>query len=203
MPQIRITTKKDGRQVAWFREDAGRVRTSTGNVDWERADLVRIVGEYGLQLQWEQALAGLGSDGTRMPPLKESGRSVFAGRSNGRVTFVRRGYAQQKLKLGLQPVRDLYGPGIGGHMLDQIRVTYVDDKEFRFGITTKLPRQKALANENRAPWWGWSPQSVLKMAKKSADVFPQGFAQNLVALGLMGTSAVMSGGQKILLRRAA
>lgn len=202
MLQIKITKKKDGREVAWFRDTKGRVRTSAGPVNWTRAELMREVGELGIQLQLEQVAAGLGSDGTPMPALKGSGRTLFVARVGGQARFERRTYADEKVKLGLRPIRDLRGPGRGGHhMLDDIRVNYLDDKKFSFAITSKLGRDKARGNEKRAPWWGWSPASMQKLIAKAGAVFPQGLAERLVAMGLMSANELVRGGR--VLRRVA
>lgn len=201
MPVVTVKMRKNGVQVASFRDEAGRrVRTSAGEVDWERADLVRAVGEYGMQLQLDQAAAGVGSDGTEMPRLKGSWRAEFKIRQGGRASFVRIAYASRKGRHGAKPWRDLR---FTGGMLDGIRMTYLDSKTMTFGITTRLGRVKAQANEKRAPWWGWSPQSMTKLSEYAADVFPQSVAQNLVRLGLAGASVLSVGGRKVLLRRAA
>ena len=204
MPTITIRKRKDGQAVAWFRDVQGRrVRTSPRVIGggWTKAEQVGTLGQYGLQLQQQQALAGLGSDGQEMPALKGSGVAVFAKRVNGKAVFERRGYAQQKLKLGLKPIRDLYGPGKGGHMLDAVRINYVDDRRCSITISERMARIKAAANERRAPWWGWSPASVAALAKRAAEIWPQGIAETLMSMGLMGANAVA--GSRRLLRRVA
>jgi hypothetical protein len=205
MPVITIKKTKDGRPVASFRDDLGRrVRTSTSVIGggWVKAEQVKLVAEYGIALQLGQCAAGIGSDGSPMPPLKGGGAVVFAGRENGRVRFAHRAYAQAKVKLGLQPIRDLRGPGIGGHMLDDVRINYLDDTKASFAITTRLGRIKALANEQRAPWWGWSPASVALLAARAAEVYGLGLADYLVSVGLAASGGIAQIGRR-LLRRAA
>jgi hypothetical protein len=189
MPQIKITTRKDGRQVARFRDNQGLVRTSTGPVNWTTADKIKQLADYGIALQVAQARAGLGSDGQQMGPLK----SKTWAKKQADGTWLRGdrpAYAQAKTKLGLNPIRDLYGRGYGGHMLDSIRVNYLDDKKAGFAITTKVSRDKARANENRSPWWGWSPDSVGKIAAMAAEIFQTGVAEHLFSMGLIGANAL-------------
>jgi hypothetical protein len=125
-----------------------------------------------------------------MPPLKGGTHSVFVARVGGRATFARKTYADYKAAHGLQPIRDLTGPGIGGHMLDDIRVNYLDDKKATIAITTTKSRQKARANEQKAPWWGWSPDSMKKLSQLSAQLFGATVADRLFELGLIGASAL-------------
>ncbi len=205
MPVITITKRKNGQAVASFRDDAGRrVRTSTRVIGggWVRAEMVKDLADYGIALQLGQCAAGLGSDGAPMPGLKNGGRAVFAGRVNGRATFVRQGYPAAKVKLGLQPIRDLRGPGIGGHMLDDVRINYLDDTKATFAITTRMGRTKALANEQRAQWWGWSPASYVLLIIRAAEIFNAGTADYLVSLGLIAANQV-AGLRRSVLRRAA
>lgn len=193
MPTITIKKMKDGRIVSSFREAAGRVRTAANPyaTNWVTADQLRELAEYAILLQKAQCAAGLGSDGSPMPPLKDQGgKVVFLGRANNRAQFGLQGYAAQKAKLGLVPMRDLYGPGKDGHMLDGIRVTYLDDKRCVISITTTSGRTKARANEQRARWWGWSPASVQKLVLKSREIFGWSTAQYLVAIGLVSANAL-------------
>lgn len=202
LPQIKITMRKDGRQVARFRDSQGLVRTSTGPVNWMRAEQIKQLADYGIALQVAQARAGLGSDGQQMAPLKTgSGRAVFVASVNGKRQFARKTYADWKSAHGLQPVRDLYGPGKGGHMLDDIRVNYLDDQQATVAITTRTSRDKARGNERRSPWWGWSPDSVRKITAAAAEIFQTGVAEHLYAMGLIGANALAEA--KRLWRKAA
>lgn len=205
LPQITVRQLKDGRPVARFRDAKGLVRTRVGiNEDggFVRAEQVKKVADYGITLQIAQARAGLGSNGLPLPPLKESGRSLFVARENGRVRFARKTYASRKSAKGLQPVRDLYGFGNGGHMLDAIRVNYLDDKRATIAITSKVSRDKARGNERRTPWWGWSPASIAKLRQRSAEIFGTGVAERLFELGLIGVSALAFAKARVLRRVA-
>ena len=114
------------------------------------------IAQYGIQLIRERVSRGIGSDDAPMPGLK-----VRVSRSGNRY-----GYAIQKARKGLGNTRNLYGTGQqGGHMLDAIRVTYVDDKRASIDITTRSGRQKARANEQRTPWYGWSRNDSRKLAE--------------------------------------
>ncbi len=190
LPKITIKTWKDGRQVARFRDNQGLVRTSAGPVNWVRADQVKQLADYGVVLQIEQARAGIGSDGQPMPPLKGGGHAVFVAAVNGRARFARKTYAEWKSAHGLQPVRDLYGPGKGGHMLDDIRINYLDDRGATIAITSQSSRDKARGNERIAPWWGWTTDSVRKLTSAAAEIFQTGTAEHLFAMGLIGASAL-------------
>ncbi len=178
LPTFKVTKKKDGREVAWFRDSQGRVRTSaTAGNNWTRVEQIRDLADFGILQQLEQARRGLGSDGSAMPPLKGRG-GKFAGRRNGVATFQRK------------TLRNLYGKGKDGHMLDDIRVNYVDDRRATLTISRKSSRTKALANEQKAPWWGWSPESMRKMRERRDSLFGTGVAERLFELGLIGSSAL-------------
>ncbi len=190
LPKFKVTKKKDGREVTWFRDSQGRVRTSaTAPNNWTRAEQMRDLADYGILLQLDQARLGLGSSGLPMPPLK-GGQRRFEGRRNGVVVF------------GRKTLRNLYGPGKNGHMLDDIRVNYVDEKKATITISKKTSRDKARGNERRAPWWGWSPASMAKLRQRSAELFGTGVAERLFELGLIGVSALAFAKAKYFRRSA-
>lgn len=182
MVKLRITKRKNGSESLWYKSAQGRVRVGSASQDWVKARDVMALGTYGIELQREQCAAGLGSDGMPMPALRPK-------------------YAPWKRKIGKSGIRDLYGPGKDGHMLDDIRVTYISDSECRYGITRKSSRDKARGNENRAPWWGWSPASVQKLAQRASEIFGMSTADFLISMGLATANAVSNAGR--FLRRAA
>lgn len=190
LPKITIKTWKDGRQVARFRDSQGLVRTSVGTMNWARAEQIKQLADYGIALQVAQARAGLGSDGQQMPPLKGGSRAVFVASVNGKARFTRKTYADWKAAHGLQPARNLYGAGKDGHMLDDIRINYLDDQRASIAITSRSSRGKASGNEQRSPWWGWSPDSVRKLTSAAAEIFQTGVAEHLFAMGLIGANAL-------------
>ena len=75
-------------------------------------------------------------------------------------------------------------------MLDDIRINYLDDRSATIAITNKLSRDKARGNEAKAPWWGWSTDSVRKLTSAAAEIFQTGAAEHLFAMGLIGASAL-------------
>jgi hypothetical protein len=191
LPKITIKTWKDGRQVGRFRDTEDKlVRTSAGPMNWSKAEQIKQLADYGIVLQVAQARAGIGSDGQQMPPLKGGSRSIFVARVNGKAVFRQKTYADWKAAHGLQPIRDLYGPGKDGHLLDDIRINQLDDRQATISITSNVSRIKARANERRAPWWGWDDDSVRKLTSVAADIFQTGVAEYLYTMGLIGANAL-------------
>jgi hypothetical protein len=225
MVKLKITMKKDGREVAWFRDAQGRrvgtsmrASSAVGGMNWTQARQMQELGSYWVELQREQAAAGLGSDGAAMPALKQPKRKTRWSIKQKKVVEYGSwdtGYPAFKRRLGLKPVRDLYGPGgvvkgetpsgkkryrksgteasraaAGGkgHMLDDVRVTYVDDRQARIDISNSASRTKARANETRAPWWGLSPASVRKLTELAAQLFQMGITERLITLGLVAAN---------------
>lgn len=86
-------------------------------------------------------------------------------------------------------------------MLDFIRVNYVDDKKATTTISAKHQREKARGNEKKAPWWGWSPDSVKKLRQRAAEIFGTGVAERIFEMGIIGASALAFATRK--LKRAA
>jgi hypothetical protein len=204
LPKFQVTKKKDGREVTWFRDTQGRVRISEkAKNNWTRVEQIRDLADYGILLQLAQLDAGLGSDGS---PAK-----VLSGR-----------YAAWKSKMGLESKRNLLGLGgrpmvtnkAGekrrlksathmqgrGHMRDDIRVNYVDEQKATITISNQASRIKARANEQKSPWYGWSPSSITKLREYAHQLFGTGIAEQLFELGLIGASALSFATQK--LRRA-
>lgn len=202
MIKIKITMRKDGREVKSFLDSKNR-RVRVGSIqNYAQARKLTELALYAIQLQREQAAQALGSDGAPMKSLKS-------------------GYAQWKEKVGLQPKRDLYGlgglvlssrakskkylrsgnattraeSGGRGHMLDDIRINSVSDTAVTFGITTSASRTKALANEQKAPWYGLSPENTRRMILRMAQAFGSTTADILVAAGLASANAVAGAGR--------
>lgn len=129
-----------------------------------RREQMTRIANYGISLIRARVAQGIGSDDTPMPPLQ-----VKVSRSGKRY-----GYAVIKQRRGLGTMRNLYGLGTDGHMLDGIRVTYADDQRANIDITTRAGRTKALANERRAPWYSWSPSDIEKLSVFSRSVITGG-----------------------------
>ncbi len=180
---IQVTKKKNGTEAPWFKDSAGRrvgtsqtIRAgSAGSASWVTAEQLQFLAGYYIELQQEQLDKGIGSNGAPMPPLKTQGKRTFVSRSNGVAQFRTQGRA-----------RTLYGTGKdGGHMRDDIRINYVDERMAKISITTAKGRIKALANERKAPWWGLSPASVRLFAAMQAQVFGGAVEDYLDRLGLV------------------
>lgn len=216
MVKIRVTQMVNGQQRAWFRSSLGRrigtsMRATTGQMNWTTARQMMELAQYGIQLMLDRTAKAIGSDDQPMPPLKRpaNAKSINAG------------YPAFKSRLGLQPIRDLRGPGglvkttsrttgakrylrsgnalvrarattvtgwtgARGHMLDDMRVNYVDDTRATIDISTTASRTKARANEARAPWWGWSPSDVKKLMAYAEQVFQMSFWDKVASYGLIG-----------------
>jgi hypothetical protein len=218
MLNINITFKKDGTAHPWFYDEQGR-RVRTRFMNWwevnqqrDQVQRVKSMGEYGLQLIRDRVAKGIGADDAPMPPLSGRNFAVFERQGNVRV-FVRReyrGYQGEKQRRGLKPIRDLRGTGEygGGHMLDAIRINYLDDRRCEFGITTLPQRQKARNNERIHPWWGWSPSDVQKMAVKAQEMFKLTAEQVAASLGFtaamnLASNRIFASRVRSVFRRAA
>ena len=126
------------------------------------------LGEFAIKTIRGRVSKGIGSDDSPMPPLKVSphagARFKIHGQSRQILT-----YAQWKSKHGLQPIRDLKGTGKdGGNMLDNISVRTVSGSSVTIALTARKARQKALANEKRAPWFSFSDADSKAIAAEFA-----------------------------------
>lgn len=190
MLNIQVTPRKNGQQQAWFRDTLGRRVGTRVGIDGggiTKAEQLAWLGNYYIELQGEQLDAGVGSDGLPMPRLSGGSAAKFD-RTGGQARFVRRvysGYQGQKIRMGLPAKRDLYGPGKDGHMRDDIRINYLDDRMVKISITRQKSRQKALANQRLAEWWGLSPESARKLAAMQAAIYGGAMADYLDRLGLV------------------
>ncbi len=86
-------------------------------------------------------------------------------------------------------------------MLDEIRINSLDDRQATISITSNQARIKARANERRAPWWGWTAESVAKLTALAAEIWQGGTAEYLAGMGLIGAAALSEA--KRLWKRAA
>ena len=94
---------------------------------------------------------------------------------------LRQSYARVKRRLGLIPRRDLTGSGFWifrksetrrsksgkvfiGHMLDNLSVRTVSNNAARATLTSPRQRLKALANQRRELWLGFSPKNIRDIA---------------------------------------
>lgn len=131
------------------------------------------LGRAGLAAVKGRVAQGVGLEDGPMKPLKQYRRLA---RADKRVVVIgpERGYPGYKRKLGKKPIRDL---NLTGAMLDNLSVRSATANEVRIGFTTKLARQKALANQQREPWLGWSKSDTEKVAEKAQQVFKNSVSQ--------------------------
>jgi len=147
------------------------------------------LGWAGVNSIKDRVSRGVGSSDAAMPPLKAKPRKRYDAKQKKCVEFgesARSGYKARKVLMGLKPIRDLAGPGVGWtgkgqkrrerrgphHMLDDLRVTSASATEARIDITKEDSRMKARANEQRAPWYGFSGKdlrNILELAQKMFD----------------------------------
>lgn len=78
-----------------------------------------------------------------------------------------RGYAIYKTKKGKGNVRNLR---FSGKMLDNLSVRTVSSNFVRANMTTKLQRQKAIANAKIEMFWEYSPRNVKAVRSKAVKL---------------------------------
>ena len=135
-------------------------KLTLGGYGFRKYQMVRL-GQLAVGTVKARVAKGVGSNDAPMKPLAP-------------------GYAGWKRKIGLQPIRDLTGPGArtygvinnmgfkkirkirqaSPHMLDNFTVRYADAMTVRMDITAQWARTKARSNERRAAWFGFSNGDV-------------------------------------------
>jgi hypothetical protein len=123
------------------------------------------IGQAGLDDLKARVREGLGVNDAPMPPLKER-RVTRLG--NVVVLGADRGYKGFKAKIGKKPIRDLT---LTGRMLANLSVRSASAEQVKIGLTSAKERQKALANERRAEWLGWSPRNIEVVMKEARRLF--------------------------------
>lgn len=142
--------ERTGELVRQVRTDNGATLRVFGELDLE-AQQIYSLALYGRDLIVDRVQSGIGSDDQPFPPLA-------------------RGYGIQKTKAGKGNRRDLT---FTGSMLDGLQVRSISSNQARISITRSLDRIKARANEQKSPWWGWSPSDVQKLSDAGGDVFSE------------------------------
>ena len=142
-----------------------------GSDSFFRKIQMQRLGEVGLKSVIDRTKKGIGSDDAQMPPLKLGKVLQFAGRQNGRVQFKNIGYPGWKAAHGLQPIRDLVGAGVGGHMLDNPSVRQATETSVKMAFTSRLARQKALTNEKRSPFFSFSDADQRNIIEYAEQLF--------------------------------
>ena len=170
---------------------------------WQMAEL----GQAGVDSIRARVAQGVGSNDSAMPALKATRRARWSTKQQRWVEYgqAKSYYAEKKQQAGLNPIRDLYGMGVGwtgrslkrgrvrsgsSHMLDAMRVTSVSPQQARIDITTRDARMKARANEQRAPWFGFSGRDVRNLHAASQKIWGQNVGEFRVRMAGGGSSPV-------------
>jgi hypothetical protein len=155
-----------------------------------RQEQMMQLGKLGIQDLKRRTALGLGSDDQRMKPLKPGrAKATFSHRDASGPHFISSGYAAWKVKHGLVGMRDLIGIGQGGsHMWDKLSVRLATETLVRIAFTTVSSRQKAKANEQRDPFFSWSPsnQETLRAAAEKM------FGENVRNMGVTRALQIFS-----------
>lgn len=136
-------------------------------------DEMAALADVGLRSVLGRAEAGISSDDRPMPPLTT-------------------GYARRKERLGAPPVRNLH---LTGDMLGNLSVRSVSAESARIAFTTESARTKALANERRTPWLGWSSVDVQTITVAAEDMQVQHIHSVSVRSLLRSSPPVLSRGR--------
>jgi hypothetical protein len=144
------------------------VGTRDGSLGFQTAQMLKL-GSFANKTVIARARSGVGSDDTAFPPL--SNKTAAYRDANGKFLRQQSGYADWKAKHGLSPTRDMWGPGKGGHMLDNSTVRYADDNSVKIAFTSRTARTKALANEKRTPFYSFSDADEKKILAYAAELF--------------------------------
>ena len=174
-------TVKLSESLLYFGKKGSRVRfTGFG----PRVAQMTALGRAAIRSIRLRLADGIGSSDQPMPPLSK-------------------GYDGWKVSIGLQEIRDLWGPGMNAkvtrtsqltvgarkrsikydvtklrrrgsmHMLDDLRITNVSETTCKIDITTLLSRLKAQRNEKTAPWAGLSPRDLQNVNAEAAKIFTE------------------------------
>lgn len=156
MVQIKVTFDANLQQFVHHMKRAGGGRLRIiGDPSRERIHHMTTLGEYGVSLIKQRVARGVGSDDAPFKSLNER-------------------YRKWKLRVTGRGTRDLT---FRGGMLASLSVRSVSETQVRFDITSQMGRVKAWTNEQRTPWWGWSPSDV----KKLGTLFRQLFGRYQIA----------------------
>lgn len=172
-----------------------------------RAYQMAELGQVGVNSIRARVAQGVGSNDGTMPPLKATRATRWSTKQQKWVEYgaARSYYARRKQRAGLNPIRDLYGLGVGwtgrnvkqgrvrkgaSHMLDAMRVTSASPQEARIDVTTRDARMKARANEQRAPWFGFSGRDVRNLHTAAQKIWGQNVGEFRVRMAGGGSSPV-------------
>ena len=183
---INVSINYNKRQWDFFRTEGGRVRRSIPNLPGVQGVMAREaailnsklwmeLGTYAIKVVTDRLRQGIGPDDGPMPALKlPRGKKLFS-RFKGDPGLS--GYPKFKQKLGLKPIRDLVGPH-SDHMLDGVRVNYVDESSCTLDITQRELRNRARGNQKAyakaggvGNWFSLSPSDRVKIMAKFRELF--------------------------------
>lgn len=77
-------------------------------------------------------------------------------------------YGKRKRRRFSRDLRDLR---LTGAMLDNLTVRSATENQVRIAFTKALERQKALSNQQRTPWLGWSPNDTREIEDAAQRIF--------------------------------
>ncbi len=189
-------------KVAW------RGKTIRMYMPSPRAYQMAELGQVGVDSIKARVSGGIGSNDSAMPPLKATRRARWSTKQQKWVEYgeAKSYYAERKRRAGLNPIRDLYGLGVGwtgrslkygrvrkaaSHMLDALRVTSASPQQARIDITTRDARIKARANEQRAPWFGFSGRDVRNLHAAAQQIWGHNIAEFRVRMSGGGSPVWM------------
>ena len=167
-------TDKDGKPLAmpWRRVQMStgqKVRFFGAEIGFNELQML-VLGNYGVQVIKDRVSRGIGSNDAPMSALKLSRKKRWSQKHQKWVEYGEpdQGYAKIKRAAGQPAIRNLM---LTGKMLGDFSVRSVSASEVRMDITTNESRMKARTNEIRAPWWGWSAGDLVKLVKRSRELF--------------------------------
>lgn len=149
-------------------------RVTLAGVGPKKYQMFALAQQY-VRLLRMRALSSIDSGDNAMPPLSKRHYAI-KNRKTGQ--FVKRGQPYSMVKGSA--LRDLYGTGKdGGHMLDQVRVTFASPQLAKVNITQRAARVKARRNElnivkrGGSGWWGASGRDVAALYLQARRIFGQ------------------------------
>lgn len=167
---------KSGQLVRRVKFASGQKVRFFGNINFTALQM-KALGDIAIGVIKDRVSRGIGSDDAPMKPLSGKRSAIF--NANGKFARQRAGYAEWKQKRGGQPIRDLT---LTGAMLRNFTVRSVSETQVRMDITSQKERVKARANEQRSPWFGWSPRDLIEITAAGERLFKK----NIAGMGIGG-----------------
>ena len=188
-----------------------------------------LLGQFALNSIKARVAKGVGSDDAAMKPLTDRYRvwkqkiglpPIRDLMGPGQTSYMARVYEGRKRFAAAQAVRAPNGrmysttkapigfrsAGGGAHMLDNFTVRSASETEVRLDITAQWARDRARGNEQRAPWFGFSPNDVRGIVLMAQQIFKAQVSDMAVRLmGQKGGQVWMNpfGSQSEMLRKVA